>query len=54
MAPPAPARPALWDRPSQFLLLEREVEDESRPQMLQVLQRKVNAVADASVAPGYF
>ncbi len=34
LAPPAPARPVLSDRPSQFLLLEREVEDEFRPQML--------------------
>ena len=50
MAPPAPARPVLSDRPSQFLLLKREVEDEFRPQMLQVLQRKVNAVADSSQA----
>jgi len=50
MAPPAPARPVLSDRPSQFLLLEREVEDEFRPQMLQALQRKVNAVADSSQA----
>src|SRR4030081_245959 len=40
MAPPAPARPVLSERPSQFLLLEREVEDEFRPQMLQALQRK--------------
>ncbi len=50
LAPPAPARPVLWDQPSQFLLLEREVEDEFRPQMLQALQRKVNAVADSSQA----
>jgi hypothetical protein len=38
------------DQPSQFLLLERAVEDEFRPQMLQALQRKVNAVADSSQA----
>jgi hypothetical protein len=38
------------DQPSQFILLERAVEDEFRPQMLQALQRKVNAVADSSQA----
>ena len=43
----------LLDQPSQFLLLERAVEDEFRPQMLQALQHKVNAVADSlqAVAP---
>lgn len=50
LAPPAPARPVLLDQPSQFLLLERAVEDEFRPQMLQALQRKVTAVADSSQA----
>jgi len=41
-----PARPALADHPPRFLLLEREVELEYRPQMLSTLQRKVNAVAE--------
>ena len=41
-----PARPVLADHPSRFLLLEREVEIEYRPQMLDALQRKVNAVAE--------
>jgi len=44
----APARPALADHPPRFLLLEREVEIEYRPQMLSALQRKVNAVAEAT------
>lgn len=38
---PPPARPALADHPPRFLLLEREVEIEYRPQMLAALQRKV-------------
>lgn len=42
-----PTRPALAN-PSRFLLLEREVEIEYRPQMLAALQRKVNAVAEAA------
>jgi hypothetical protein len=32
-----PLRPWLADHPSQFLLLERAVEDEYRPQMLKEL-----------------
>jgi hypothetical protein len=40
----APQRPALQEV-SQFLLLEREVELEYRPRMLEALQNKVNAVA---------
>lgn len=43
-----PARPVLADDPPRFLLLEREVDMEYRPQMLAALQRKVNAVAQAS------
>ena len=39
-----PARPVLADLP-RFLLLEREVEIEYRPQMLATLQGKVDAVA---------
>jgi hypothetical protein len=47
-APPAeiPQRPALHEA-SRFLLLEREVELEHRPRMLEALQGKVNAVADS-------
>ena len=43
-----PARPVLADDPSRFLLLEREVEIEYRPQILEALQRKVNTMAEAS------
>ena len=43
-----PARPALAEDPSRFLLLEREVEIEYRPQMLAALQSKVDAVAHAA------
>ena len=42
---PPPVRPVLSDQPSRFMLLEREVEQEYRPQMLEALQCKVNAVA---------
>jgi len=42
----APQRPAL-EEVSQFILLEREVELEYRPRMLEALQGKVNAVADS-------
>jgi hypothetical protein len=41
----APQRPALQDV-SQFMLLEREVELDHRPRMLEALQGKVNTVAD--------
>jgi len=41
-----PVRPVLADHPPRFLSLEREVEIEYRPQMLNALQRKVNAVAE--------
>jgi hypothetical protein len=45
--PPAPpARPGLADQPALFMQLEREVEQEYRPQMLAALQRKVDAVAE--------
>jgi len=40
-----PARPALAAGPPRFLLLEREVEIEYRPQMLAALQSKVDALA---------
>lgn len=45
-----PLRPLLADQPSRFILLEREVEQEYRPQMLQALQRKVDAVAEEAGA----
>ena len=45
MAPPAPLCPALADEVPLFIRLEREVEEEFRPQMLEALQRKVDAVA---------
>src|SRR5450759_3522983 len=44
--PPPLLHPVLSDRPSRLILLEREVEEEYRPQMLDTLQRKVNAVAE--------
>ena len=42
---PPPVRPALSEQASRFILLEREVEQEYRPQMLASLQHKVNEVA---------
>lgn len=45
-----PARPALAEDLPRFLLLEREVEIECRPQMLAALQSKVDAVAAAARA----
>ena len=41
-----PLRPRLADLPSHFVLLEREVELEYRPQMLEALQCKINKVAE--------
>ncbi len=43
-----PVRPVLADDPPRFLLLEREVEIEYRPQMLAALQTKVDAFAAAA------
>ena len=40
----------LAEHPSQFLLLERAVEDEYRPRMLQELQRRVNDLAETTRA----
>jgi hypothetical protein len=45
-----PLRPRLADQPSRFILLEREVELEYRPQMLEALQRKVDRVAEEAGA----
>jgi len=42
-----PARPLLADHPSRFLLLERAVEDEYRPQMLKELQCRLDALAES-------
>ncbi|MBK5292888.1 MAG: ISKra4 family transposase [Acidobacteriia bacterium] len=49
-----PPRPRLADQPSRFILLEREVELEYRPRMLEALQDKVNTVAEEArtTAPG--
>jgi hypothetical protein len=45
IAPPAPNRPPLEIRASRFMLMEREVEDEFRPRMLEALQSKGDALA---------
>ena len=45
-----PQRPRLADQPSRFVLLERAVELEYWPQMLEALQRKVNTVAEEARA----
>jgi hypothetical protein len=47
-----PARPILADQPSKFLLLERAVEDEYRPRMLQELQRRVDQIAETTRSEG--
>lgn len=53
VAAPPPVRPILSEQASRFILLEREVEQEYRPRMLEALQGKVNAVAEEvhSTAP---
>src|SRR5580658_10395502 len=45
-----PVRPMLAEHPSQFLLLERAVEDDFRPRMLQKLERRLNDLAEATRA----
>src|SRR5229473_2516256 len=45
-----PARPELAEQASQFMLLERAVEQEFRPRMLAELQRRVEAVAETAQA----
>lgn len=47
IAPPAPTRPQLEKQASQFMLIEREVEDEFRPRMLAAIQSRVVALADS-------
>src|SRR5712692_3668233 len=42
-----PKRPILADGPAEFLLLERAVEEEHRPQMLRELQGRVDAVSES-------
>src|SRR5216684_4476112 len=46
----APLRPGLAEEASQFMLLERAVEEEYRPRMLAELQRRVEAVAETAQA----
>ncbi len=41
-----PLRPRLAEQPSRFVLLEREVELEYKPQMLAALQRKFDTAAE--------
>jgi hypothetical protein len=48
LAPPPAARPVLAPEIPRFMLLEREVEDEFRPRMLQALEHRVNTLAEAS------
>lgn len=43
-----PMRPMLAAGPSEFVLMERAVEQEFRPQMLQALQCRVDALASIS------
>jgi hypothetical protein len=47
IAPPAPTRPQLESGASQFMLIEREVENEFRPRILDLIQSRVNALADS-------
>jgi hypothetical protein len=46
----APARPELAEQASQFMLLERAVEEEYRPRMRAELQRRVEAMAETAQA----
>src|SRR5260221_568461 len=45
-----PPRPKLAEQASQFMLLERAVEEEFRPRLLAELQRRVEAVAETAQA----
>jgi len=47
IAPPAPARPQLETGASRFMTIEREVEDEFRPRILEAIQSRVDALADS-------
>lgn len=46
----APMRPELAEEASQFMLLERAVEEQYRPRMLAELQRRVEAMAETAQA----
>src|SRR5258708_2132781 len=46
----APARPKLAEQASQFMRLERAVEEEFRPRLLAGVQRRVEAVAETAEA----
>jgi hypothetical protein len=43
-----PMRPMLAESPSEFIVMERAVEDEHRPLMLQELQRRVEGLAETT------
>jgi hypothetical protein len=45
VAPPPPARPQLANEVPRLMLLEREVEDEFRPRLLEALHRRALALA---------
>lgn len=45
VAPPPPTRPRLAEEVPRLMVLEREVEDEFRPRLLEALQRRVEALA---------
>ena len=45
IAPPAPARPELQTEASRFMLIERQVEDQFRPRILEAIQCRVEALA---------
>jgi hypothetical protein len=45
-----PVRPVLAEGPSQFVLMERGVEDEYRPRMLQELQQRVEEFAKTTLS----
>lgn len=47
IAPPPPQHPVLAEQASKFLLLEREAEQQYRPQILAALQSKVDAAAES-------
>jgi len=47
VAPPAVPRPQLRAGTSQFMRMEREVESEFRPLMLEAIQSRVHALADS-------
>ena len=45
-----PMRPMLAEGPSEFVVMERAVEDEYRPRMLQDLQQRVEGLAESTRA----